>query len=255
MRKILLILILVGFTAVSQAVLVDDYESYGTGALPDVAVPPHTTSEAAWYADIMTDPLDSDNEVISNYGSGDYRDTRQSTPIAITTLGTLTFDVLVNVETGLDNAFGLTHNEGMSWYSDYGPYVRVTTNAGGDSDGLIGLDTSDSDGGGGSNFVDDIALLNIGQWYTIMLDIDTSTPLANGYGSFDIYLDGSLIYSDAGFRHGYVGAEGGLDVFVLMAASGANQGNVMVDNVNMTPEPMTIALLGLGGLAVFRRRK
>jgi hypothetical protein len=229
----------------AQAVLVDDYESYGVGALPTVAVPPHTTSEAAFYADIVTDPLDSGNEAISTYGSGDYRDTKQSTPISITTTGTLSFDILINVETGLDNAIGLTHNEGMSWYSDYGPYVRVTTDDGGDTNGMVALDTRD-----GGGFVDNIAYLNIGQWYNIMLDIDTAGG-DSGNGGFDIYVDGSPVYSSSDFRYGYAEA---LDVFCLMAASGADQGNVLVDNVNMTPEPMSIALLGLGGL-LLRKRK
>lgn len=236
MNRVIILLIACLLVSAAQAefILIDDYESYDIGALPTVAVPPYTTSDAAFYANITLDPLDYYNKVFSNYGSGDWRDTRIALPVVADGAAFLSFDILVNTDTGLDNAWGLTHNEWINWYSDYGPYVRVIEDAT-NGDGKYQLSTRD-----GGGFVDNIASLNTGQWYNIALGIDTYDTSDGGDGEFDIYLDGALIYTDSGFRHGYDPAEGGLDVFCMFAGSTAVLGNVMTDNVVIDADRPTI---------------
>ena len=82
MKKVLLILLFIVFAAISQADLVDDFESYNTGAVAaGNGDPPWSTSEDDYYADIIDDG--TTNQVISHYASGDYRDLKTATPISI----------------------------------------------------------------------------------------------------------------------------------------------------------------------------
>ncbi|MBN1796913.1 MAG: PEP-CTERM sorting domain-containing protein [Sedimentisphaerales bacterium] len=235
MKKLVLILLFVGFTAVSQAVLVDDFESYATGSIVSPWV-----EEAAGVAAIEDD---AGNQYLT-YGddSGDWRHVYRPAGVNLETTGSFSFDVQVDGEVGLDHAMGMTNVDAPNWYSNYGPYVRVTDDTAAQA-GVVSLDTRD-----GGGFVDDIATLTVGQTYTILLDIDMS-----GTGTFDIYVDGGLVYSNAGFRN--TDTANALDNVLLMSGTSTEEKAVRIDNINVTPEPMTVALLGLGGLAVFRKRK
>jgi len=214
--------------------LIDDFEIYATGNVGSVANPPWNTTEGSFYADISAEG--GGNQYVSTYGSGDWRDLSITMPLEIDAVGTLSFDVYVDAETGLDNAFGLVASETLiggeiSFYDDYGPYVRVTTDDGGDSNNVVALDARDGD-----VFVDNIAYLNIGQWYNIKLVIDTAGG-DSGNGGFDVYVDDGLVYSSSDFRMAY---RTPLDTFMLMAGIDANQDNVRVDNIEISEQPNTL---------------
>ncbi|MBN1796914.1 MAG: hypothetical protein JW804_09600 [Sedimentisphaerales bacterium] len=240
MKKVLLILLLVGFTAISQAALVDDFENYNTGAVAaGNGSPPWTTSEAAgFYADIMDDG--AGNQFISQYASGDYRDIRTSTPISLgdSTVGTLFFRVYVNDETGLNHALGMTDMDDVDWYDEFSPMIRFIDNAS-STDSQYQLSIRDD-----TAYVDNAAQLNVGQWYNLWLVIDTA---GEGIGTFDIYLTQgnsdatesnkiTFTGAPAGFRRHYTSGNP-LDMFVMMAGTSpeAIQYNLLVDDIYLSP--------------------
>lgn len=228
--------------AATQAVTIEEFESYGVGDVQTVASPPWT-AEQPTATQIVSD---GSNQYITYEDTvGDWLHSYRPTGVPVNLTGQLIFDIYIEDDVEIDHAFGLVgalDGASIDWYADYGPYVRVTTDSGNVS-GVASLDTRD-----GGGFVDDIAALNTQQWYEITLDVDTS-----GGGTFDVYVDGGLVYSDSGFRRTY-GAP--LDTFLLFAGTGTSP-LVRVDNVRIViPEPTSVVLAAsMLGVGLLRRRK
>ncbi|TWT92017.1 hypothetical protein Pla108_41600 [Botrimarina colliarenosi] len=230
--------------SVQAAILVDDFEGYAVGDVDAVASPPWTIETPAT-SQIATD---GGNQYIVNAGSADWLHSYRSLGVSVSGVATLSFRIYVEDDAQIDHAFGLTDSsETIDWYGDYGPYVRVTTDAA-NVPGVASLDVRD-----GGGFVDDIFALNTQQWYEIALEIDTAGGDA-GNGGFDVYVDGSLTYSSADFRRAF-GAP--LENFLLM--SGQNTlGLVRVDDIRLeiVPEPLTAtSVLGMVVLLAASRQR
>lgn len=235
MRKLTYLMLLLLGVCLAQADLVDDFESYALGT----AASPWVTTETEMYAQIAAD---SGNQYIttwSNSGSG-YRDvSRQLEPEAdpISTLSTLYLRVYVADDTLVDFAFGLCGDAagttggdgaGSEWYADYGPYFRLISN-GTAGDGLYELSVRN-----GGSFVDDLAYLNVGQWYSFWLVIDPTS----GSGVHDLYYAAegdipTLARAANAFRDAYSTP---LQSFLIMT-NGADAAalNVRVDDIFVSP--------------------
>jgi len=90
----------------------------------------------------------------------------------------------------------------------------------------------------------DIQAVSINTWYDIKVEADWATS------TFDLFLDGSPLGNHP-FNYDY-----SADLINSMhAISWFNGGNLYLDDVSLTPEPATMALLALGVPAVLRRRR
>ncbi|TWT92019.1 hypothetical protein Pla108_41620 [Botrimarina colliarenosi] len=206
----------------ASAVVVDDFESYSPGDLQTVGAPAWTVENAG----DSTVVSDGSNQYLTYGGTGDWRHSYRESGAAIFDTGSISFRLFVEAE-ATDHAIGLVGTpEGtngiIDWYGDYGPYIRVTDDTAGAA-GVVSLDTRD-----GGSFVDDIATLNLNQWYDVRLDIDTTGGDA-GLGGFNIFLDNTQIYTSSDFRRAF---DGPLANVLLMAGSGVGQ-TVRVDDIEV----------------------
>jgi hypothetical protein len=257
MRKILLIFLLVGFTAISQAALVDDFESYATGNVRDVADPPWTALGGTGQADIWDDGT-GNNILAFGWNSGWRGTARGLGPVANTSSATTLFMRLYANNDDLDHSVGLSDIAVASmtqWFDDFEIQIAAVDDGTLD-DGTVNFIVRNAV----NNTV--VGSLSTGQWYNVWAVIDQTAD------TYDVYLttgtaDATVsdrVADDFAFRNGTT------DDLVSFLACGYNAGDqqdLWVDDIHLTdgqdlsyvPEPMTIALLGLGGLAVFRRRK
>ena len=204
----------------TQADLVDDFESYTTG---DIEGQGGWTYEVAGSA-LGTVASDAGNQYVTfGDASGDWRNLHRPLGTSISTKTTLFFRIYAEGETTIDYAFGLTDDEAIDWYDDLGAYCRLTNSSGGA--GTVELSIRN-----GGSFVDDLAYLNVGQWYNIWLVVDPT----NGSGTSDLYYaeDGAVptapVYENAAFRKSYVNP---LDNFVLYSGTGTSAQYVRVDDI------------------------
>jgi hypothetical protein len=257
MRKILLIFLLVGFTAISQATLVDSFESYDTGNVRDVADPPWTALGGTGQADIFGDG--TGNKVLGfGWNSGWRGCARGLGPVADTSSATTLFMRWYVVNDQVDHSVGLSDlavGDMAQWFDDFEVQIAGVKDATAD-DGLLDMKVRD----GGSTTT--VAQLSTGQWYNIWAVIDQTADTYDVYvttGTADATVS-DRVADDFAFRNGTTDS---LVSFLACGYNAPDQQDLWVDDIHLTdgqdlsyvPEPMTIALLGLGGLAVFRRRK
>ncbi|MCG8407162.1 MAG: PEP-CTERM sorting domain-containing protein [Phycisphaerales bacterium] len=111
-----------------------------------------------------------------------------------------------------------------------------------------------SDGIGGLAFNDTGADYTPGVYHNLRLEID---PNAGPNGTINYFLDNVLIHTDV-VVNAVVGdvAPGAVDQIALLNDNFQLLGETVdYDNISVTPEPATLALLGFGAIAMIRRRR
>lgn len=245
MKKVVMLLMVIGLVSASQAAMIDDFQAYteaGTIMDDTGGVWTETPSDTAvGNVDLADDG--AGNQYITNWSSGGwggqtgaYRSLGTNT-VADGSSAILEFDMMAATDT-YDMSFGLANTGDNKAWNDMEAYVTI-------KNGDVKL--RDVDGGLGLGDVVAAGAITAGTWYHFMLDVDTTTD------TFDLYLDGVLTFTGAGFRNG-VDTED-LDAVKLIGYGCVDSGDyVAVDNITLVPEPATMALLGLGALVMRRKR-
>jgi hypothetical protein len=249
-----------GGYAVSEAqaayALVDDFESYSTGKLRDSVTGATVGEGGIWeevtngtgFAEIQNDGSTNHLAVGWNAGfRGAYADVADIADGAAATyyLRVRTGDDTPDASIGLSDLAAPTGG-----FGDFEAQVAIVD----DGDGGNGQFKLIARDGGG--FVDLATGLVVDTWYDVWIVADNATD------TYDVYFGtnvgnpdalGALVGNDLAFRNGTTDA-----LATLYMLAGSSDFSLDVDNVHYNavavPEPATLALMGLGGLAMFRRR-
>ena len=93
-----------------------------------------------------------------------------------------------------------------------------------------------------------------GENWTAGSEMEIGVEVSSATGMVSVYKDGSLLYSELDTSVALGGTAGGLGQYLTFAQNASVQdASLDLDNVTV-PEPATLGLLALGGLALIRRR-
>lgn len=239
-------LMVVGFVSASQAVIIDDFQSYTSDPAGTTTIEVQTGDvwHGVGYAGTTNPRIRDDgagNQFLTNYGISNYNNrgaymSLGADTVADTYLTTLDFDIWAATDTH-DISFGLG-NGGTGTWGDLEAYITFAQN--GDIQAR----------NGGSSAVIAAGLVTAGTVYHVQIVADL------GLDTYDVFIDGTQYADDFGFRNGLAVKD--LDVLKIYGWGGVTSDDyVAVDNIEMTtvvPEPATLALLGLGALVLRRKR-
>lgn len=250
MKKAVLMFMIAGLAAVSQAVLVDDFESYAVGNVSGTGV---WTGIFAGTGNAQVE-ADGTNQFGSWWAANNgARGMWRNLPVAIAnadTATTLFLQVMTDVATN-DGSFGLTDLAAAP--TTWGDFeIQGAVINGGLNARNAGVVTN-------LNYV-----ITPGQWYNIWFVIDNSTD------TYDLYANAggdataaNLLADNFVFRNSGAGVQANdLTKLMALANTRATVQKFHWDNIAVTggvdltavPEPATMLILGLGGLVLARRR-
>ncbi len=163
---------------------------------------------------------------------------------------------------GVVGWFDDSTNEGIGLYVKYGSSFRVRTmkfNEVGDADNEDSGDylyKTDGSKKGGSGFDFDMSGYDVNDWATFELAFSDADPLDGFTDVVATVTQGTNVWTqafkinmpqpaDVNHRVGYLGYQG--------SSPGGDVGSL--DNLTYVPEPATLTLLAVGGLAAIRRRR
>jgi PEP-CTERM motif len=270
MKKILMMCVVIGSAAVSQAVLVDDFQTYSTGLVSGGA------SGGVWTPLLgITAPPNADTGTIQNEsgnllltlgsttaGSGVYRALPSAIPgsTAATTLfmRTRANDTGVNASIGLSDVAAPTDANNFAVFE---PQMRMINTSG------ANLRFNVRNGGAFTDLTTPTAI-TVGQWYNVWMVVNTVADTWNIYintGTADATV-ADLKMSGIGFRD-TTDSNTALSTILVYTGATAIGGSMAAsvddffssDGLNLAnpiPEPatMTMMVLGLGSLFLRKRK-
>ena len=237
MKKLIVLALVLGIVASAQAVVEDftypdqSLTSAGIGNVTDFsdtgADPEPGDTRAPWQADIVSNQLQWYG---FDEGNADVRWV-ESIDIVAAPIQTLSMDFRFD-----ENAYGWTRNRIMLFHGS-----NYDARSGIEIDSYPQIEVL---GTGTRQYLTGEVPLDLGVWYTAEMELNYT----------------------AGTFKARIGETGGTmsdwtaDVLMKSAAQYSNvwlsnNGLATIDNLTLTPEPATIALLGMGALALIRKKK
>ena len=144
-----------------------------------------------------------------------------------------------NANPDVDDARAMIQlTQGVGFGTDYIQLGWLQDYAGGSE--RLSIRTAYRDGHGMGTLDTGVARPAVNDWIKLSIEAD-----AGAGGDLRFYLNDSLLYTGAGQRQGV-----NLDTIRLGVNFGNNHDNVWYDDISVVPEPASIGLLGLGGLAL-----
>ena len=252
MKKVVIWILAAGLMNISQAVLVDNFEGYGTGKLSDVAAPPWTSAVNAASSNVLIGAAE-DNQYFAYFAPtsdvlrGGYR---EITAIDESSTASTLFLRFYTETDSFNNTFGLSAASAPAAFNDMNVMMRV--NAG-------FFDVRD-----GGAFTPGVAIQS-GTWYNVWAVIDQSAD------TFDVYLTSGLagaaeadkVADDAAFRVGTADSLVNFFAAVQGYAGAPSANKVRLDDIyqfdgvvlsNPVPEPAALMALGLGSVFLRKRK-
>jgi hypothetical protein len=248
MKKAALMFMVAGLVAVSQATLVDNFESYTTGNVATVANPPWVVTQNV---EVPTIGQETDGNKYTE-STGTYLALGANSIAADDAESTVFFRIFRPVASNPDWSAGVSHlaNPTGDW-GNYEAYIAI-----------VGNNINARNNSSNATIVSGISN---DTWYNIWL------VLNNSANTYDVYVTtgttdattADLKANDFGFRNDSAAS---LSTFKIYGRANATAPRACrVDDINtvsgtnltygLVPEPATMLLLGLGGLAIsFRKR-
>ena len=219
MKKVAVLLMLIGLISTAGAVVIDDFQSYTeAGNIADdtggiwTGIPTSTTNP-----DIADDG--NGNQFLTHWGTGGWGNqagayrSMGDNAVADGEVAILDFDMMAATDAH-DISFGLANGGGAGDWTDMEAYVTMKPNG----------DLEVRNGGSGQNVATDVIVP--GTWYHFQIVADTATD------TFVLYFNGEQIAENINFRNG--AAVEDLNALKIIGYGGADSSDyVAVDNITL----------------------